>query len=76
MNSRIIGNNIREIWHESKLKLSQRGFELNMKMFSEKTGIPERTLYAYMKGDAEPTFCNGIKIADFLGVNPKQLLKK
>ena len=44
---------------------------------AEKTGITKQTLDQYRSGRRkEPSFSNGLKIADALGVDPHELIAK
>ena len=44
---------------------------------SEKTGIPKRTIDDYRSArKKEPSLSRGLKIADALGVDPRELLNK
>lgn len=41
---------------------------------AEMTGIPKQTIDGYRMGRREPSFSNGLKIADALGVEPHELI--
>ena len=44
---------------------------------ADKTGIPKQTIDQYRSGRRkEPTFTNGLKIAQALGVDPRELIKE
>ncbi len=59
---------------QSRLKILMDILNLNIKDFSEKTGIPYRTLQNYLLGLREPTVSNLTKIATHLGININWLL--
>ena len=49
---------------------------MSSKELSEMTGIPQRTIEEYRgKRKKEPPLSRGIKLAEALGVNPKELIK-
>ena len=43
---------------------------------ADKTGISKRTLDEYRANRKEPRFSNGLKIAEALGVDPRELIEK
>ena len=54
-----------------------RDKKITSKSLSEKTGIPKRTIDDYRGSrKKEPSLSRGIKIADALGVDPRELIKK
>ena len=49
---------------------------ITSKTLSEKTGIPKRTIDEYRGSRRkEPSLSKGLKIADALGVDPRELIK-
>ena len=58
---------LREICKEKKVTSQE---------LANKTGISKRTIDEYRQRRKEPSLSNGIKLADALGVNPRDLIKK
>ncbi|MFN3599515.1 MAG: helix-turn-helix domain-containing protein [Aquificaceae bacterium] len=59
---------------KNRLKLLMRLLDINLKEFSEKSGIPYRTLQNYTLGLRESTIENLVKIASSFNVNLHWLL--
>lgn len=58
---------LREICKEKKVTSQE---------LADKTGISKRTIDEYRQRRKEPSLSNGIKLADALGVDPRDLIKK
>lgn len=58
---------LREICKEKKVTSQE---------LADKTGISKRTIDEYRQRRKEPSLSNGIKLADALGVSPRDLIKK
>ena len=54
-----------------------RDKKITSRELAEKTGIPKRTIDDYRGSrKKEPSLSRGIKIADALGIDPRDLIKK
>lgn len=58
---------LREICKEKKVTSQE---------LADKTGISKRTIDEYRQRRKEPSLSNGIKLADALSVDPRDLIKK
>ena len=47
---------------------------ITSRQLAEKTGIPKRTIDGYRRMKSEPSLSNGLKIAEVLGVDPRELI--
>lgn len=58
---------LKEIMEEKKI---------TSQALADKSGIPKQTIDQYRSGRREPSFTNGIIIAQALGVDPRELIKE
>ena len=64
------------IYTEFNLKEVMESKGMTTKELAEMTGISKRTLDEYRAARKNPSLCNGLKIADALRIDPRELYKK
>lgn len=64
------------MYEKFNLKEVMESKGMTTKELAEMTGISKRTLDEYRAARKNPSLCNGLKIADSLRIDPRELYKK